>query len=168
MWKESVWCRIMWPKWILTLPLPKYQRGPRPLPAPSVQGILASPSNHRRGLRPLPVPSCPGMPLISPSNHQRSSTPFQSLPVQEVFDLPLHSPEEPRPLPTPFLPLVYQAWPLEKSVLWEALNKDGSGVDCSQFSTPDNVCKLLLSHFRKLYLKICHIISCLVLITIVF
>ncbi len=38
----------------------------------------------------------------------------------------------------------------------------------SQPQPPDDVCKLLLSHFRKLYLKCCQIIDCLVLITIVF
>ncbi len=43
MWKESVWCRNMWPKWILTLPLPKCQRRPRPLPVPSCPGDLSLP-----------------------------------------------------------------------------------------------------------------------------
>jgi hypothetical protein len=91
--------------------------------------------NTREG----PAPSSPFLsrgseppPLIT----RGGSAPFQPLPVQEslIFSphsseealtpsspflsrglwspLP-HSPEEPRPLPTHFLPFIYQAWPLE-------------------------------------------------------
>ncbi len=124
-------------KWILTLPLPKYQRGPRPLQpllsrgswlpplitrggsAPfqslPVQGIWTSPSNHQRGLRPLPAPSCPGRSLISPppSLIRGGSAPLQPLPVQGSLISPPPTHQRSPPLPTPFLPLIYQAWPLE-------------------------------------------------------
>ncbi len=128
MWKESVWCRNMWPKWILTLPLPKYQRGPRPLPAPSVQGIWPPPLITRGGLCPLPTPSCPGRSLISPSNHQRGLRPFQSLPAQECLwsppPLTRGAPPPSYPLPSPYIPSLA----IGESVYKEALNKDGSGV----------------------------------------
>ncbi len=80
--------------------------------------------------------------------------PFQPLPAQVDLGLPLQSPEEPCPLPSPYIP----GLAIGESVYWEALNKDGSGVEIrSQPSTNpvllDNVCNITLISFRKLYLK---------------
>ncbi len=131
--------RGSWPPTLIT------RGGSTPFQSLPVQRIWTSPSNHQKGLCPLPAPSAQGS-LWSPPPLTRGAPP------------PSY------PLPSPYIP----GLAIGESVYWEALNKDGSEVDCNQSSTLDNVCKLLLSHFRKLYLKCCQIIGCLVLITIVF
>jgi hypothetical protein len=169
----------------LDLPSLITREGPAPFQPLLSRWILGSPSNHQRGPLPLPTPSCPGGSWTPPLITRGGSAPFQPLPAQVDLDLPLitrggPAPFQPlpaqrilaspsnhqktRPLPSPYIP----GLAIGESVYREALNKDGSGVDHSQSSTLDNVCKLLLSHFRKLYLKCCQIIGCLVLITIVF
>jgi hypothetical protein len=135
--------------------------------------ILASPSNHQRGPCPLPTPSCPGGSWTSPSNHQRGLRPLLTSSCPGGSWPPLPSPEEPRPLPALFLSPIYQAWPLEN----QSTEKLSTRMDLEwrlAASSAPTPCFwimyviLLLSHFRKLHLKCCQMIGCLVLITVVF
>ncbi len=170
-----------WPPPLIT------RGGPAPFqPLPAQVDLGLPPLITREGsapFQPLPAQVDLGLPpLITKGGY----APFQPLPAQVDLGLPPLTPSCPggswppppitrgAPPPSgPVLPFIYQAWPLES----QSTEKLSTRMDlewrlaASPAPTPCfwiMYVILLLSHFRKLHLKCCQMIGCLVLITVVF